>query len=155
MLTNPTVQIEPFTSKDLEWIPHVQPEDWPDILPSIQYYCTSDFCFPLKATLGGKPAGIGCAIIHGRTAWLAHIIVGKGYRNSGIGTTITRSLIDLVNHTPCQSILLIATNLGEPVYKKVGFETQTEYLFFENTSLSQEEFAKGIRFEKKFSPVFS
>ena len=147
---NPGLRIESLTSKDIDNIPHIQPDDWPDILPSIQYYCISDFCFPLKATLDGTLAAIGTAIIHGKTAWLAHIIVNKGFRNSGIGTAITQSLIDLINRMPCQSILLIATALGEPVYKKLGFETQAEYLFLENGAFGDETFTKPILFEKKY-----
>jgi len=141
----------PLTTRDLVAVVHLQPEGWPDILASIQYYCASDFCFPFKAILNGTLAGIGTAIVHGRTAWLAHIIVHKEYRNSGIGTTLTRSLIDFIRGTPCQTILLIATALGEPVYKKAGFEMETEYLFFESgTFLQQEPVNEITRFKKKY-----
>jgi hypothetical protein len=30
----------------------------------------------------------------------------------------------------CDTLYLLATELGEPVYRKIGFETETEYLFF-------------------------
>ncbi len=128
-------KIEKFLSTDLEAVPGLQPEGWPDIFPSIQYYCTSDFCFPLKATMNGTIAGIGTAIILGNTAWLAHIIVSTEFRNTGIGTALTKALVELVQHTPCKTILLIATALGEPVYKKLGFEVQTQYLFFDEGAL--------------------
>jgi hypothetical protein len=32
----------------------------------------------------------------------------------------------------CKTIYLIATELGEPVYKKLGFEIETEYVFFKD-----------------------
>lgn len=150
-MENSVLQIERLTAKDLKDVFHLQPEDWPDILPSIQYYCKSDFCFPLKAIRDNQLVGMGTAIIHGHTAWLAHIIVHKEYRNSGIGRAITQALIGLIHRTPCQSMLLIATALGEPVYKKVGFETEAEYLFFENGVLYNGEISKRIiRFEKKY-----
>lgn len=85
--------------------------------------------------MNGQIVGIGTAIIYGKTAWLAHIIVHKDYRNAGIGSAITKALIELVQHTPCATILLIATNLGEPVYKKLGFEVQTQYVFFDEGTL--------------------
>jgi hypothetical protein len=125
------IQIESFEPKDLEQISSLQPIDWSDIGPSLKFYCTSDFCFPIKATTGNEMIGIGTAIIYGNTAWLAHIIVNKAYRNAGIGSTITKALIDLVSKTSCKTILLIATALGEPVYKKFGFEVQTTYVFFD------------------------
>lgn len=130
-----SLRIESLSSKDLEAVALLQPEGWPDIFPSVRYYCTSDFCFPLKAILDGLVVGIGTAIIHGSTAWLAHIIVHKDYRNGGIGTAITKALIDLIHKTPCRTILLTATALGEPVYKKVGFGVQTQYIFFDQGAL--------------------
>ena len=126
------LKIESFTSDDLHTIPTLQPEGWPDVFPSIQFYCGSDFCFPLKATLDGNIVGIGAAIFHADTAWLAHIIVHKEHRNRGIGTFVTRSLIELVHQTPCRTLQLVATALGEPVYSKLGFEVDAQYIFFDD-----------------------
>jgi GNAT superfamily N-acetyltransferase len=138
-LNSAHLEIEPLTPYDLDAAASLQPDGWPDIFPSIEYYCKSDFCFPLKATLAGKIVGIGTAIIHGYTAWLAHIIVSPDHRNVGIGSAITKALIDLGQRNSCLSLLLIATTLGEPVYKKLGFEVETKYLFFDNgISLSPE-----------------
>jgi len=131
-LNNSALKIESFTSKDLHAIPGLQPEGWPDISTSIQFYCGSDFCFPLKAILDDVVVGIGTAIFHANTAWLAHIIVNKEYRNQGIGTFVTKSLIDLIHKTPCRTLLLVATALGEPVYKKLGFQLDTQYIFFDD-----------------------
>lgn len=125
-------EIESFTSYDLDAVAGLQPDGWPDIFPTIEYYCKTDFCFPLKATLAGKVVGIGTAIIHGYTAWLGHIIVSPNHRNAGIGSAITKALIDLSLRNSCRSLLLLATTLGEPVYKKFGFEVETKYLFFDN-----------------------
>lgn len=150
LLKNPDVRIEPLTAADLKEIAFLQPEGWGDILPSIQDYCILDFCFPLKATIGNTIVGIGTAIFHRSTAWLGHIIVHKDYRNFGIGTTITRSLIELVQKTPCKTILLIATALGEPVYKKLGFDIQTHYVFFENGFIPAEGSDHIKPFEQKY-----
>jgi len=147
---NSELKIEQVTAANLKEIPFLQPEGWPDILPSIKEYCTLDFCFPLKATLENTLVGIGTAIFHGSTAWLGHIVVRKDYRNFGIGTTITQSLIELVQKKPCKSILLIATALGEPVYKKLGFGIQTHYAFFENGSIPVEESRQIRPFEQKY-----
>jgi hypothetical protein len=132
-LNNSVLKIEPFTSKDLHVVPALQPDGWPDISTSIQFYCGSDFCHPLKAILNGVVVGIGAAILNANTAWLAHIIVNKDYRNRGIGAFITASLIDLVHKTPCRTIQLVATALGEPVYKKLGFEVDAQYVFFDDS----------------------
>jgi GNAT superfamily N-acetyltransferase len=132
-----SVSIQQLTLEDLEHVGVLQPDGWGDILTSIRFYCTSGFCHPLKATIDDKLVGIGTAIIHGTTAWLAHIIVHKDHRKAGIGTTITKSLIDLVHKTSCQTMLLIATTLGEPVYRKLGFSVETRYLFLDNGTLPE------------------
>ena len=33
---------------------------------------------------------------------------------------------------PCRTIQLVATALGEPVYKKLGFEVDAQYIFFDD-----------------------
>jgi GNAT superfamily N-acetyltransferase len=132
---NKSVQIFPLSSADMADVAALQPEGWGDILPSIRFYCTSEFCHPLKATLDGKLVGIGTAIVHHSSAWLAHIIVHNDYRNAGIGTTITKSLIDLLSKTRCNTLFLLATALGEPVYRKFGFVAEAQYMFLDHGTL--------------------
>ena len=150
-LNTTRLEIESFTSYDLHAVAELQPDGWPDIFPSIEYYCKSEFCFPLKATLAGKVVGIGTAIIHGYTAWLGHIIVSPNHRNAGIGSVITKALIDLCQRNSCRTLMLVATALGEPVYKKFGFEVDTKYLFFDHgKSLSPEASPEISAFQKQY-----
>ncbi len=67
----------------------------------------------------------------GNTAWLAHIIVDPEYRKRGIGSLIVCQLLDFLKNSGCETVSLIATELGYSVYKKAGFVEQTEYAFFE------------------------
>ncbi|MBK9105678.1 MAG: GNAT family N-acetyltransferase [Saprospiraceae bacterium] len=122
----------PLTHADVNLITELLPPGWDTALPSISFYTTSDFCFPMKLTVGNIIVGTGTAIIHNDVAWLAHIIVHPDHRNQGIGQAITKALIEIANTKCCTTIYLLATELGEPVYKKVGFETEAEYLFFKS-----------------------
>ncbi len=124
------MQMESLERSDLNSVTALQPECWQDITPIIGFYIKSSFCFPIKVTVEKKIAGIGTAIIHNGVAWLAHIIVHPDNRNKGIGKLITQFLVDEARAKDCDTIYLIATDLGEPVYKNVGFETEIEYLFF-------------------------
>jgi len=135
--THNDLTIQPLTAKDVEAAASLQPEGWGEILAPIRFYTTSLFCRPLKATIRNQIVGIGTAIIHERTAWLAHIIVGKDYRNAGIGAAITQSLIDLVRATGCETMQLLATALGEPVYKKLGFSVEAKYVFLDHGNLPE------------------
>ncbi len=118
---------------DITQLAELQPEGWNDIIPNFNYYVNSSFCYTIKAVLNKKLVGIGATIIHQDVAWLAHIIVLPQYRNKGIGQAITQSLMDSLVSKKCETIYLIATELGAPVYEKIGFQTETEYIFFENS----------------------
>lgn len=124
------MEIQPFIHTDLSHIPALIPPGWDTAIPAIHFYTTSAFCFPFKAMVGNKLAGTGTAIIHHDVAWLAHIIVHPDFRNQGIGRQITQYLVEFVHAKGLETIYLLATELGEPVYSKLGFEPETEYLFF-------------------------
>ncbi len=123
------MNLSPITATDLEELRKLQPEGWSDIIPETEFYIRSPFCFPLKAQTENCMAGMGSAIIYENTAWLAHIIVHPDFRNRGIGLHIVNELLQIVECRHIKSCLLIATELGRPVYTKAGFRPVTEYVF--------------------------
>ena len=127
--------IQSFVRDDLKFIRDLQPEGWGDITPSIELYTKSSFCFPMKVMVDDEIAGIGTAIMHDAVAWLAHIIVRSEFRKRGIGRFITEGLLSNAQVKKCETVFLIATELGAPVYEKVGFETETEYLYFKDVKI--------------------
>lgn len=129
---NNAVKIAPLLPSDLIHIPSLQPEGWYDIQPMHAFYTSVDFCYPLKLMVDGRMAGIGTGIIHGDVAWLGHIIVHPDFRNKGLGGVITKALVEEMHAKYCKTIYLIATELGEPVYRKLGFEVETEYVFLKD-----------------------
>ena len=139
------MKVDAFTRSDLNLVSDLQPDGWGDIAPSFDFYTKSSFCFPVKIIDDEKIVGIGTTIIHHEVAWLAHIIVHKEHRKKGIGKLITETLVDSLQSKNCETIYLLATDLGAPVYEKVGFETETEYLFFKDIKIKNGlEIPKGI-----------
>jgi GNAT superfamily N-acetyltransferase len=139
------MNIREFKYEDLNAISHLQPEGWSDIVPFFRFYFHQEFCYPIVAAMDDKIAGVANAILNGSTGWLAHIIVSKNYRNRGIGYVLTEHLINYLYKAGCKTQLLIATELGENLYRKFGFETVSEYLFFNEGSISSVEADKHIR----------
>ena len=125
------MEFERITPEDLPAIKKLQPEDWGDIIPDMEFYLRYPFCNPVKAILDGQIVGIGTSIIFDQTAWLAHIIVGSSFRNKGIGGKVVNYLMESLHEDSVDTCLLIATELGKPVYVKAGFNVVCEYLFFE------------------------
>ncbi len=122
------MRIENFGSRDLEHLPALQPPGWGDLVPRFRYFIQSDFCFPKKISIDGSMAAIGASIYHGDSVWLACIVVHPDQRNKGLGTFITKYLMDQVDGSRYNTIYLDATKLGFPIYEKLGFITELEYL---------------------------
>jgi GNAT superfamily N-acetyltransferase len=129
------MHLTPLLPQDLGYINALKPNDWADIQPIHQYYLNSPYCFPIKVVENDKLLGIGTTILHGDTAWLAHIIVHPEARGRGLGRMITEALVARAHTEGRETVLLIATDLGAPVYAKVGFVVETEYLFFKELPL--------------------
>ena len=127
----------PFVSKDIDALLPLQPEGWPDIRDEYRGYLENHFCFPIKVVHENQIVGVGVLIHFGKTAWLGHIIVDPEKRNMGLGRLIVNQLLDLAEEKGIQSISLVATDLGYPVYLKTGFVLQTRYLFFRREKSGQ------------------
>jgi GNAT superfamily N-acetyltransferase len=123
------LRFSPVSETDFPEIALLQPEYWADIMPTIRWYKTLDFCYLVKATLKDEVVGCGAALVHEDCVWLANIIVAKEFRNKGIGTVITEHLITYAQQHR-SNVLLIATRLGKPVYETFGFKEDSGYTFF-------------------------
>ncbi len=126
------MEIQNLEQSDITFISDLLPFGWEGEITKIASYVSLNFCFPIKVCIDKKIVGIGTTIIHNKTAWLAHIIVHADYRNQKIGKLITRTLVETSYSKGCETIYLLATELGEPLYRKIGFETETEYVIFDS-----------------------
>ena len=123
------MHIETLTIKDLLFLSNLQPDGWEDIIPYYRMYIQQPFCFPVAAFEDGEIVGVGSAISNGDTGWISHIIVHPEYRDQGIGYQITTRVVETLHQQGCETISLIATELGQIVYRKLGFEKDGEYVF--------------------------
>lgn len=134
-MPHPDCIITAFDPGDLGRIGHLQPEGWDDIVPFFEFYCAAPFCNPVAGIADGRIAGVGCSIVNGPTGWIAHIIVDETYRSRGLGRLLTQRCLDDLAARGCETQLLIATALGEPLYKKLGFTTVSLYRFYRGPRL--------------------
>jgi GNAT superfamily N-acetyltransferase len=124
------MSFDSISHRDLKQLKAIQPDGWSDIATEFEFYINSDYCTPIKYEMDGKIVGVGASIAFERTAWLAHIIVDSNYRNKGIGFDIVNELIYLLKRDfSTETFLLIATELGRPLYLKFGFKDVSNYLF--------------------------
>ncbi len=137
--------IRKFKSNDLEKIRHLQPAEWGDITHSFQFFDTHDFCHPIVAVADDRIVGTANGICNGRTSWLSHIIVDESFRRKGVGAQLTRHMMNHLLSLGSRTLLLIATDMGQPLYEKLGFETVSSYLFFKGQQFTAQADMKHIR----------
>ncbi len=59
--------------------------------------------------------------VEGKNAYITSMYVNPSYRRKGIGTTILRCLIEKAKLRGYKIIMLNASDMGTPIYKKMGF----------------------------------
>ncbi len=115
------------------------PAEWQVALDAVllQHFGRGYFHARVITDAGGI-AGVGHGIATGSTGWVGNIIVRPDVRNRGLGSRITAEVIDVLRARGCSTLLLIATQLGEPVYRKLGFRATGEYVFLRVPPLGPE-----------------
>ena len=121
-------EIRQITELEIPLLQNFPPEEWSLNLPGL-------FSFHFGYPYFYPSVGCGIGIIHGSVSWLGTIIVLPEYRGQGIGQQITSHLIDYCRKKGCISQILTATEMGEPIYKKLGFEIKSTYVFFKKESI--------------------
>jgi GNAT superfamily N-acetyltransferase len=123
------LNIERFTTEDLQAVPGLRPEGWGDMSAVFHFYLSEPRCYTVKAIMDEKIVGTGTAIIHDNVAWIAGIITIPEYWNRGIGKAVTEHVTRYAQEHVA-SVSLIATKYGFPIYEKMGYREDGDYLFF-------------------------
>lgn len=121
--------IRPMQAGEVELLGAIQPEGWKDIRSMFAYHLTYPACTVIVAERQGQIIGAANGTCWGTTGWLGPIIVGPRFRGQGIGKQLTQAIMKRLQEQGCASLLLIATELGQPVYEKLGFVIDGRYCF--------------------------
>jgi hypothetical protein len=65
--------------------------------------------------------GAVCCASFGLTGWIGALGVAPGARRAGVGTGLTQAAIDWLRGHGARTVLLFATEMGRPVYERLGF----------------------------------
>jgi GNAT superfamily N-acetyltransferase len=124
--------IRPFKIEDSETVHQLFPEDWGFHFSSfIKIYNKQNYFKAISLVDYEKVIGFGNIFLFGRIGWLGNIVVAEDYRNKGFGTRITVALMEIGKKSGVTTFNLIATELGEFVYKKLDFEKELLYEFYD------------------------
>lgn len=86
-------------------------------------------CF--VAEWDGRPVGTTVTCILGRVAWIAMVLVEPHFRGRGIGKALMSHALDFLESQGVPSVRLDATELGKPLYEKLGFQVEYGLARFE------------------------
>lgn len=123
------MHVDKINFKDIDQVANLQPDGWSDIAAEFRFFLSKEFCNPIKIVVDNKIVGVGTSIVFKNTAWLGHIIVGIKNRNRGFGSLLVDSLLNNLKSQSIDTISLIASPFGEPVYIKFGFRIVSEYIY--------------------------
>lgn len=138
--------IRPPQLTELPQLKDFAPADWnTDLSITFSFHFGQPYFYPLVAELDGKVVGCANGLLQGNVGWLGNIIVLPEFRCHGIGKALTTHLVELFHSRGCTHQILIATKLGEPVYKNLGFEIVSYYIFLKQEKISTHEAVAGVR----------
>jgi GNAT superfamily N-acetyltransferase len=77
-------------------------------------------CFGSEAD--GRIVATATAVCYGRDlAWIGMVLTSPAYRGRGLGSRLTAAAVEAAGQSGARSIKLDATDMGRPVYLKLGF----------------------------------
>ncbi|GAA1478188.1 hypothetical protein GCM10009623_26340 [Nocardioides aestuarii] len=76
----------------------------------------------ILARMGGEPVAVGSGWIDDGTIGLYNIATVESARGRGIGYAVTGALLQAGHERGARQAILHATDLGRPVYERLGFE---------------------------------
>ena len=141
-----TLEIRDMKRAEIRGLSPMTPEFWSfDLVDFFAEHFGRSYFKPMVAVIKGKIVGTVNGVINGNAGWLGNVIVKPGYREQGIGSSLTATMIDYLRSRGCKSLLLIASEMGEPIYKRFGFEVSTTYRIFRNGSVTSTPTSANIK----------
>jgi predicted N-acetyltransferase YhbS len=82
----------------------------------------------LVAVADGAVVGTAAAVSFGPTGWLGGVTVAPEARGRGLGAVLTDAALDALGDH--ETVSLLATPAGRPIYERLGFAPELEYRVF-------------------------
>jgi ribosomal protein S18 acetylase RimI-like enzyme len=125
-----------MTSADIEPAAEmIRRGDWGERQDWFEFAVRAGHCDALVATAGDEVIGTGVGTRHGRVGWVGTIYVSTEHRRQGIGQALSAAVCERLEAAGCRSLVLVATELGRPVYERLGFAEAAWYRVLEQDGL--------------------
>ena len=122
------VQLRSMTAADVDPMADlVLAGGWADLRSEFAFAVGRPTGASLIAEIGGAAVGVGVGTRNGTVGWLGPIFTAPAYRGRGVGRALTAEVARRLEAAGCDALLLAATDLGRPVYERLGFAIVSRY----------------------------
>jgi ribosomal protein S18 acetylase RimI-like enzyme len=97
----------------------------------------------LVAERDGAIVATGAGIGFGPTAWIGAIAVRPEARGERLGQRMTEAVIEALGER--ETLLLLASESGRPIYERMGFEPEGDYRVFYGPAGARPALTDGVR----------
>jgi GNAT superfamily N-acetyltransferase len=144
------LKIRLLEHSELPLLKDFAPPEWnTDLSVTFSFHFGYPYYYPVVADLEGIMVGCAQGLLNGEVGWLGNIITLPEYRGQGIGQALTQHLVEFFRAKGCTSQILVATQLGEPVYHKLGFIEVSRYVFLKRADPLEPEPTSRVRQAKE------
>lgn len=120
--------LRPMTVADIDpTVALVLAGGWVEFRHELDFAVGSAIGVALLAEEDGAPIGLGVGTRNGTVGWVGPIFTAPDQRGRGIGRALTEAVARELNREGCDALLLAATELGLPVYERLGFVPDGRY----------------------------
>lgn len=109
----------------------IQRSGWGDRRIKLAWVAGHLECRAFVAEADGALVGTGVTTVNGSVGWIGTIWVDPAWRGRGLGKALTLATIEAAEAAGCTSLLLVATEAGQPLYERLGFRVHTRYRILE------------------------
>jgi GNAT superfamily N-acetyltransferase len=101
--------------------------DWGDRRVHLELSVGKPFCHVFVAEIEGEIVGTAMGTANGSVGWVGLVFVAPSHRGRGLGAGLTAAAIETLEAAGCRTLVLVATELGRPLYERLGFRLATTY----------------------------
>ncbi len=141
------LQIRELIASDLPSLKDFAPREWNvDLSVTFRRHFGQPYFYPIVAEQDGTLVGCANGLLQGSAGWLGNIIVQPAHRGHGIGSALTKEVIKSFHAKNMEYQILVATSMGEPIYRRLGFQVVSYYIFFaRQRALPSPDAVVGVR----------
>jgi GNAT superfamily N-acetyltransferase len=113
-------------------------QGWRDRRAFYGFALRTSTCQPLVGVVDGEIVATGVATVNGSVGWLGAVVVEEAVRGRGYGRAVTEELRRRLLAAGCETLSLVATPAGRPLYERMGFRLATHYHQMEGDHLPEQ-----------------